>query len=264
MEMTSHLIRTKEKSRGACRMRNTSFKRTPIAASIAVALGATASMPVVAQDGSDAVIEEITVIGIRRSLAASADIKRNSSGVVDAISAVDIGKFPDTNLAESLQRITGVSIDRARGEGQKVTVRGFGPQFNLVTLNGRQMPTHGAGPGSQQDRSFDFANLASEAVSAVEVYKTSRSDLPTGGMGATINIKTSKPLEAPGRVISFGVKAVNDTSTDTGDNFTPEFSGIYSDTFADDTFGIALTAIYQERDTGVDKRSTVARVLMAN
>jgi len=233
-------------------MRNTSFKRTPIAASIAVALGATASMPVVAQDGSDEVIEEITVVGIRRSLAAAADIKRNSSGVVDAISAVDIGKFPDTNLAESLQRITGVSIDRSRGEGQKVTVRGFGPQFNLVTLNGRQMPTHGGGSGSQQNRSFDFADLASEAVSAVEVYKTSRADLPTGGMGATINIKTSKPLEAPGRVMSFGVKAVNDTSTDTGDNFTPEFSGIYSDTFADDTFGIALTAIYQERDTGVD------------
>jgi TonB-dependent receptor len=208
------------------------------------------AMPAVAQD--DDVIEEIVVTGIRGSLMQSAEIKRNSRGVVEAITAEDIGKFPDTNLAESLQRITGVSIDRERGEGQKVTVRGFGPQYNLVTLNGRQMPTHGGGSGSQENRSFDFADLAAEAVSAVEVYKTSRAELPTGGIGSTINIKTTKPLEAPNRVLSFGVKAVNDTSTETGDDWTPEISGIYSDTFADGTFGIALTAIYQQRDTGVE------------
>src|SRR3546814_13463089 len=83
--------------------------------------------------------DEIIVTGIRASLAASADIKREAQGVVDAISAEDIGKFPDTNLAESLQRITGVSIDRSRGEGSLVTVRGFGPEFNLVTVHGRQM-----------------------------------------------------------------------------------------------------------------------------
>src|SRR3546814_16968042 len=88
---------------------------------------------------SDVCSSDLT--GIRASLAASADIKRNAQGVVDAISAEDIGKFPDTNLAESLQRITGVSIDRSNGEGSLVTVRGFGPEFNLVTLNGRQMPT---------------------------------------------------------------------------------------------------------------------------
>jgi TonB-dependent receptor len=230
-------------------MQKSLFTKTPLATGIALALSAAIVAPVSAQEE---VIEEVVVTGIRGSLLQSAQIKRNSQGVVDAISAEDIGKFPDTNLAESLQRITGVSIDRARGEGQKVTVRGFGPQFNLVTLNGRQMPTHGGGAGSQQNRSFDFADLASEAVSAVEVYKTSRADLPTGGIGATINIKTTKPLESPGRVLSFGVKAVNDTSTEAGSNFTPEISGIYSDTFADDTFGIALTAIYQERDTGVD------------
>ena len=67
------------------------------------------------------------------------DVKRSSAGVVDAISAEDIGDFPDTNLAESLQRITGVSIDRSGGEGQLITVRGFGPQFNTVLVNGRQI-----------------------------------------------------------------------------------------------------------------------------
>src|SRR3546814_2825730 len=86
--------------------------------------------------------------GIGASVAASAEIKREAQGVVDAISAEDIGKFPDTNLAESLQRITGVSIDRSRGEGSLVTVRGFGPEFNLVTVNGRQMPTSFLGDGA--------------------------------------------------------------------------------------------------------------------
>jgi TonB-dependent receptor len=104
-----------------------------------------------------------------------------------------MGDFPDTNLAESLQRITGVSIDRSRGEGSRVTVRGLGPDFNLVTLNGRQMPTT-----SGLGRSFDFGNLASEGISAVQVFKSGRADVPTGGMGATINIVTTRPLDAPG------------------------------------------------------------------
>ncbi len=213
-----------------------------------MALGITVAAPAIAQDDlDDAAIEEIVVTGIRGSLRQSADVKRSSRGVVEAITAEDIGKFPDTNLAESLQRITGVSIDRERGEGQKVTVRGFGPQYNLVTLNGRQMPTHDG-----NTRSFDFADLAAEAVSAVEVYKTSNAGLPTGGIGSTINIKTTKPLEASDRVLSFGVKAVNDTSTEAGDDWTPELSGIYVDQFADGKFGVGLTMIYQERDTGVE------------
>jgi hypothetical protein len=95
-----------------------------------------------AQTNNDnSTVDEIVVTGIRASLERSIEIKRNNSGVVDAISAEDIGKFPDTNLAESLQRITGVSIDRTNGEGSQVTVRGFGGGFNLVTVNGRTMPT---------------------------------------------------------------------------------------------------------------------------
>ncbi len=118
--------------------------------------------------------EEIVVSGVRASLERAMDIKRESNGVVDAISAEDIGKFPDTNLAESLQRIPGVSIDRRNGEGSKVTVRGFGPSFNLVTLNGRQLTTSdiNAVGGDQNvdfsratSRSFDFSNLSPESVS---------------------------------------------------------------------------------------------------
>jgi TonB-dependent receptor len=102
------------------------------------------------------------------------NMKRNSDGIVDGIVAEDMGKFPDTNLAESLQRISGVSIDRSNGEGQKVTVRGLGPDFNLVLLNGRQMPTTDLSDLS--GRSFDFSNLASESISQLQVYKSGRAD----------------------------------------------------------------------------------------
>ena len=145
-------------------MQKPTFRKTPLATGVAIALGAAFATPSVsvAQDGE--VIEEIVTTGIRGSLTRAMDIKRNEKGVVDAISAEDIGKFPDANLAESLQRITGVSIDRQRGEGSQVTVRGFGPEYNLVTINGRQMPTH-----SGTSRSFDFADLASEGVAGVQV-----------------------------------------------------------------------------------------------
>ena len=160
------------------------FKRTHLAATISMVLSAAAMSPAYAQAQDDAdQLEEITVTGIRGSLQRAMDIKRDSQGVVDAISAEDIGKMPDTNLAESLQRITGVSIDRSRGEGSKVTVRGFGPDFNLVTLNGRQMPT-----ASGLGRSFDFANIASEGVSGVEIYKSGKASISTGGIGSTLNI----------------------------------------------------------------------------
>jgi len=123
-------------------MQKLTFRRKPLVQGIAFALGAAAHVPVMAQCASEspAELEEIVVTGIRASWESSMDIKRESRGVVDSISAEDIGRFPDTNLAESLQRIPGVSIDRSIGEGARITVRGVGPDYNLVLLNGRQMP----------------------------------------------------------------------------------------------------------------------------
>jgi TonB-dependent receptor len=217
-----------------------------MASAISLAIGTAAVLPVYAQQEAEPlVMEEVVVTGIRSSLRAAMDTKRDSFGVVDAITAEDIGKFPDTNLAESLQRITGVSIDRQRGEGSEVTVRGFGADFNLVTLNGRQMPTHGG-----TNRAFDFADIASESVSSVEVFKTGRASVPTGGIGATINIKTMRPLENPGLTASVGVKGMHDQSTVDGDDWTPEVSGIWSQTFMDDTIGVSISGSYQERDSG--------------
>jgi len=187
-------------------------------------------------------VEIIEVQGIRGSLMRSMNVKRDMSGVVDAISAEEMGKFPDTNLAESLQRITGVTVSRTNGEGSKITVRGFGPDFNLVTLNGRQMP------GTGNSRSYDFENLSSDGVSALEVYKTARAENPTGGLGATVNIVTTKPLASPGEKLSLSAKAIHDSSNEAGENVTPEFSALYSNTFADDSFGVAFSFNHQRRD----------------
>ncbi|HEY5807349.1 MAG TPA: TonB-dependent receptor [Povalibacter sp.] len=238
--------------------------RRPVAHAISLILGTTVLAPAFAQQSTATELEEVVVTGIRGSLTSSMNLKRDASGVVDGIVAEDIGKFPDTNLAESLQRISGVSIDRtAIGEGSRVTVRGVGPDFNLVLLNGRQMPASAIeATTASNSRAFDFANIASEAISAIEVYKTSRASTPTGGIGATINVKTARPLDSPGLHSSFGVKGVIDTSSDNlpgnlqGDSVTPEISGIYSNTFADDKFGISISASYQERDLGYNQATT--------
>ena len=187
-------------------------------------------------------IEIIEVTGIMSSLTRSMALKRDASGVMDVISAEDMGKFPDTNLAESLQRITGVSVSRSNGEGSQITVRGFGPDFNLITLNGRQMP------GTGNSRSYSLENLSSDGVSSLEVHKTSRAENPSGGLGATVNIVTMKPFQSPGEKLVLSGKGIFDSSNEEGDDLTPEFSGLYSNTYADDTLGFSIAFSHQERD----------------
>ncbi len=262
----SDLCDSQQVKEGKDRMKNNKmFTRTAVAKAVTLLLGGTAMLPVYAQqapaqpnaDSTD--VEVIQVRGIRGSMQQAAAIKRESMGVVDAISAEDIGKFPDTNLAESLQRITGVSISRTNGEGAEVTVRGFGGDNNMVTLNGRTMPsatTYAAGSGADGTtrgggaRAFDFSNLASESISGVEVYKTSKANIATGGIGATVNVLTAKPLERSDNVASIGVKAAHDTTNRTGDDVTPEISGIFSHATDDGKFGVAVSASHQVRHSG--------------
>ncbi len=208
--------------------------------------------------------ETVVVTGIRRSLETSVELKRSASGLVDGIVAEDIGKFPDTNLAESLSRISGVSIERSNGEGTRVTVRGMGPDFNLVLLNGRQMPGSSFDGSAPASRSFDFSNLASDGVAALEVYKTSRASSPTGGMGATINVRTQRPFDIKQTVAQFGVKMVADETAGNlpaelqGKKATPELSGIYSTQNSAGTFGIALMGTYQVRDSGYNQAAVTS------
>ena len=208
-----------------------------------VALSLTSAMPAAAQSG-DGEIEEITVKGIRRSLSNSADVKRNATGVLDAISAEELGKFPDINVAESLQRITGVGITRTRGgEGQFVTVRGLGEEFNAVTYNNRLLATENNG------REFSFDVIASELIAGAEVYKTPTAMQGDGSLGGRVNLRPALPLDNPGlRFAGSLAGQYEDLASSTG----PRASGVFSNTFANDTMGFLVSFSYQDREARTD------------
>ena len=213
--------------------------------------GQTALAAPQSQPQSDEVIEEVVVTGIRSSLSRSMDVKRNAIGVVDAITAEEIGKFPDGNLAESLQRVPGVSIDRRNGEGFQVTVRGFGPHFNQVTLNGRAMPTallNEGDAGINASRSFDMSNIAPDGVAGVVVHKSGRVDIPTGGIGATVDLQTRKPFQQPmGINYAASAKLLSDTTNRVGSSMTPELSGFAS--WREDNWGLSASFSTQDRSS---------------
>lgn len=186
----------------------------------------------------------IVITGIRGSLVRSMDMKRESDNIVDAISAQDIGKFPDQNVAESLQRITGVAIDRDGGEGQLVSVRGLGPEFNAVLVNGRTMATISGG------RAFSFETLASELINGAEVHKTSKAKLQGGSIGATINITTLRPLDINDFKAVGSIKALHD---DMADSTYPQLSGLISKTFADGKLGALFSVAHSKRDSRHDQ-----------
>ncbi|ALS97115.1 TonB-dependent receptor [Lacimicrobium alkaliphilum] len=203
-------------------------------------------------------VEVISVTGIKSSLVRAMDIKQGSDNIVDAISAEDIGKFPDQNVAESLQRITGVSIDREGGEGQLVTVRGMGPEFNAVLLNGRTLATVGdpssmSWNGSPGGRAFSFDILPSELINGAEVYKTQSAELQEGSVGATINITTMRPFDNPGMHVLASAKALHD---DMSGATKPQFSGLFSNTFNDDTFGVLVSVASYERESRYEEANT--------
>jgi len=194
--------------------------------------------------GQGAVLEEVVVTGIRRSLTQSADYKRAASTVVDAISAEELGKFPDINVAESLSRITGVAVTRTRGgEGQFVTVRGLGEEFNGVTYNGRLLATENDG------REFSFDVIASELIAGAQVFKTSAAKQGDGSLGGLVNINSAKPLDNPG---FHAAGSVATQYEELADDFGPRFSGVISNTWADDTMGILASISYQKRNARTD------------
>lgn len=188
--------------------------------------------------------EHILVRGYRASNRESMSVKKESDLVVDIIQSLEMGKFPDQNLAESLQRIAGVSIDRAEGEGQFVTVRGFGPQFNTVLLNGRQTASDNLG------REFSFDTLASDLVSGVSVYKTQSANTQSGGIGATIDIETARPLSIPNFQFAGTYKQQYDQNSD---SFSPHYSALISNTYRDNTFGVLFAVNEQTREARIDE-----------
>jgi iron complex outermembrane receptor protein len=189
-------------------------------------------------------VEEVVVNGYRQSLLSAIESKREAVSITDTISAEDIGKFPEQNLAESLQRITGVQITRNNGAGQFVSIRGLPPTFALVDLNGRDMPSPPR-PGQFGSRSFDFSILSSEFVSAVDVYKSTTADLNEGGLSGTVNVRTLNPADVTNRKFVVSAKgSYNSNSTNT----EPVLAGIYEDSLADGKLGVVAGASYAKRD----------------
>lgn len=171
------------------------FQLKPLALAMTVI-----AVPVVAQAQTAELLEEIEVTGsYRDSLAKALNHKRYAVGSKDAILAEDIADFPDLNLAESLQRIPGVAITRDAGEGRNISVRGLGPQFTRVRINGLEAISTTGGTdssgGANRSRSFDFNTFASELFSNLTVHKTSSADLDEGSLGATVDLNTGRPLD---------------------------------------------------------------------
>lgn len=187
----------------------------------------------------------VIVSGIRASLSSSLTTKRIQDGVVDAVSAEDAGKFPDTNIAESLQRVTGVQIQRNNGEGRYISVRGLGPEFNNVLVNGRTMTSDTGG------REFSFDLLSSDLISKALVYKTSQAFLPEGGIGSTVDIQTARPLS--GKLGHSSVVNVSDSYDTNSKKNTPNISGMYSFANENRTLGVTGSLSYTDRASKQNK-----------
>lgn len=186
--------------------------------------------------------QEIVVTGVRAAIARGLETKRNANSIVDSISAEDIGKLPDSNIAEAIQRVPGVAIDRSGGEGRYITINGLGPQFSLTLLNGRQIAS------SEASRSFAFDTIAANLVHQIDVYKSLNANIPEGGLGGTVNVKTARPFNFDGFTASALVSFQYDENSKKGH---PQASFVVADQFFDDRLGILLSFTHQRRSNTV-------------
>ena len=189
-------------------------------------------------------LEEIVVVGVRASLELSRDIKRDAAIVQDSIVAEDLGRFPDANVADSLSHVPGITLQRTHGgEGQYINVRGLGPAYSIVTLNDRILATDGDG------REFAFDVLPAEVIHGADVYKSAQASQIEGSIGGLVNLTSARPLPNPGmHTVLTAEGDYNDLSEDSGYKFT----GVFSDTFADDTFGVLVSGVYGDTDVRSD------------
>ncbi len=194
----------------------------------------------------------IVVTGFRASLQSALSQKRRSNQIIDAITAEDIAKFPDANLAESIQRLPGVSIDRDNGEGRTITVRGLGGDFQSVRLNGADAQSVAGGnqsdAGANRSRGFDFNTFASELFGGVTITKTTAAVNDEGSLGAIIDLTTGRPLSYKGNRFALGAEG---EYRENGKTWNPRFTGLASVKLADN-FGILVSGAYQKQRQQID------------
>jgi TonB-dependent receptor len=187
-------------------------------------------------------VDTITVTGYRYSIEQSLEQKRTANAVVEVVTAEDISKFPDKNVADSLQRVPGVFIDRNGGEGSQVSIRGLTPDLVLTQLNGNFVAsTEG---DAEPSRSFNYVLLPANMISSVEVFKSAEARIDEGGVGGTVILHTRRPLDLPANT---GFVSAEGTYADTTEDIEPQFSGMYSWHSEDERFGVLAGLTYQKR-----------------
>ncbi len=209
--------------------------------------GVTLAVPAFAADNEAAKQEQVEVIeirGIRASQEANLNAKRFSNSIVDVVTAEDIGKFPDKNVAESLSRITGVGVSREFGEGEKITVRGASSSTNRTLLNGQTVASADWFILDNPGRSFNYTMLPSQLVSDLEVYKSPVASIDEGSIGGTVLLRTRKPLNLDANSIYLTLEGQYSESSEQWD---PQISGLYSWKNDEETFGVLVSAIKQDR-----------------
>lgn len=217
-----------------------------IASAVATALCAGPSVAL-AQSDDAAMPDEIVVTGVKRSIMDSIAAKRLADAVVDAISAEDVGKFPDKNLAEALQRVPGVVINREFGEGERVNIRGTAPNLTRTLLNGHALATADWFILDQLNatRSFNYLMLPSDVIGQVKVYKSPQANLEEGGIGGTVDVITRNPLDLDPFTAAANLQLAH---TDLADETDPNVSGLISWTNEQRSFGIMAAAVHQVRN----------------
>jgi len=202
-------------------------------------------------------VEVITVTGIRSGLLQAIDVKKESSSIVDAVVASDIGEFPDHNIADTLQRVSGVQVSRGdRGSAERVSIRGLPSSLTKVLYNGQSISSIAV--GDTPLREFSFNSLPSDFASSIVVHKSTSADLSEGGMSGTVNVKTHRAFDKSERVVLFSAKAVYDQKSE---DTSPEFTALWSDLFNNDTFGATLGVSYVEQKQGVQRYRTLKQKL---
>ncbi|MDO3381462.1 TonB-dependent receptor [Gilvimarinus algae] len=215
---------------------NTLRKLTLVCSSISTAALMGAATPAFAQS-DDPLLEEVVVSGIRGSLATALDTKRDASSVLDSVSAEDIGKFPDKNIGDALQRVPGVTVIRGFGEVTGVTIRGTAPQHSVVLLNGQNVGSVGWFDLGGTNRSFNFELLSAEQISGMDIYKSVEANVNEGAIGGTVNLKTRRPLDMDAFTFFGSVEA---GYSESAEEWAPSYSGLASWKNDNENFGILL------------------------
>jgi TonB-dependent receptor len=193
-------------------------------------------------------VSEVVVTGYRAALRSAMETKKTSDVMLDAINAEDIADFPDSNLAESLQRLPGISIDRDNGEGRTISVRGLSGDFSRVRINNMEALSTGAnndaGASPNRSRAFDFNAFASELFSSVKVRKSSSAEADEGSLGATVDLITGKPFDY--KRSAFAASA-EDSYYENGKTHSPRVTVLASDRWFDGRVGLLVSGAYAKR-----------------